>query len=284
MLKVALTHDVDRTKKSYQYYTYFAKSFLKGKFSEAFYHLKRPSKNEPEPYWQFYNIAELENSYGLRSTFYMLDESIRFNPLNLSTFALAKGRYDLFEPKIQEAVRYLDKNGWEIGLHGSYLSYKDKELLGREKLRLESIIGHPVIGTRQHYLNMDEHTWKIQEELGFEYDSTWGFTKDIGIKEGRIKAFHPNTSPFVVFPLTVMDICFMSIPNRWDRFFEILDQVEKENGIFVINWHHRVFNEREYPGFNAAYRRIIEESLKRNAKIGPLIDFYREYKQNNQTA
>lgn len=281
MLKVALTHDVDRTKKSYQYYTYFAKSFLKGKLSEAFYHLKRPGANEPEPYWQFYNIAELENSYGLRSTFYMLDESIRFNPLKLSTFALAKGRYDLFEPKIQEAVRYLDKNGWEIGLHGSYLSYKDKQLLGKEKSRLESIIGHPVIGTRQHYLNMDSNTWKIQEELGFEYDSTWGFTKDIGIKEGHIKPFHPNKSPFVIFPLTAMDICFMSIPNRWDRFFELLDKVEKENGIFVINWHHRVFNEKEYPGFRAAYCRIIEESLKRNARIGPLIDFYKEYKQNN---
>ncbi len=278
MLKVALTHDVDRTKKSYQYYTYFAKNLIKGRLAQAFHHLKRPSKGEPEPYWQFYNIAELENSYGLRSTFYMLDESIRFNPLKLSTFALAKGRYNLFEPKIQEAVRYLDKNGWEIGLHGSYLSYKSKALLGKEKSRLESIVGHPVIGTRQHYLNLDENTWKIQEELGFEYDSTWGFTRGIGIREGRILPFHPNNNKFVVFPLTIMDICFMEIPDRWERFEEILDQVEKADAILVVNWHHRVFNEQEYPGYREAYKKIIEKSLQRKAKIGPLIDFYKAYK------
>lgn len=280
MLKVALTHDVDRTKKSYQYYTYFAKNLIKGKFTQALGHLKRPSKDEPDPYWQFYNIAELENSYGLRSTFYMLDESIRFNPLKLSTFPLAKGRYDLFESKIQEAVRYLDKNGWEIGLHGSYLSYNNKALLAKEKSRLESILGHPVIGTRQHYLNLADNTWEIHEKLGFEYDSTWGFTRDIGFKEERILPFHPNNSKFVVFPLTIMDICFMSTANRWERFTEIMDQVEKADAVLVINWHHRVFSEEEYPGYREAYKKIIEKALERNAKIGPLIDFYKAYKNN----
>jgi peptidoglycan/xylan/chitin deacetylase (PgdA/CDA1 family) len=279
MLKVALTHDVDRTKKTYQYYTYFAKSLARGKISEALYHLKRPAGEDP--YWQFYNIAELENSYGLRSTFYILDESIRFNPFKPDTFALAKGRYNMFEPKIQEAIRYLDQNGWEIGLHGSYLSYQDKALLGKEKSRLESILGHSVIGTRQHYLNLNNNTWKIQEELGFEYDSTWGFTKDIGIKDGRIKPFHPNKNKFVVFPLTVMDICFMNIPDRWERFDKLLTQVEKEDSVFVVNFHHRVFNEKEYPGYKAAYIRIIEESLKRNATIAPLQHFYNEYKKAN---
>jgi hypothetical protein len=274
MLKVALTHDVDRTKKTYQYFTYFVKNLVKGKIGEALKHIKTPG--EKEPYWSFYDIAKLEDSYGLRSTFYMLDESIKFNPFDLSTFALAVGRYDLFEPKIQEAVKYLDANGWEIGLHGSYLSYNNKDLLSREKQRLESIVGHKVIGTRQHYLNMDAGTWKIHEELGFEYDSTWGFTDDIGIKEGHIKHFYPNESSFVVFPLTIMDICFMNLPDRWERFYNILDQVEKQDGVLVLNWHHRVFNEQEFPGFRAAYIRIIEESLQRNAHIGPLQDFYKE--------
>jgi peptidoglycan/xylan/chitin deacetylase (PgdA/CDA1 family) len=276
MLKVALTHDVDRTKKAYQYVTYFLKALAKGKIGSALGHIRNPFI--PEPYWQFYNIAKLEDSYGVRSTFYMLDESIKFNPFKPQTFALALGRYDLMQPKIQDAVRYLDKNGWEIGVHGSYLSYKDKALLGKEKARLESIIGHKVIGTRQHYLNMDENTWKIQEELGFEYDSTWGFTTDIGIKEGKIKSFYPNNSKFKVFPLTIMDICFMTIPEkeRWERFFKLIDEIEKADAVLVINFHHRVFNEKEFPGFRAAYIRIIEECQKRNAKIAPLKHFYLE--------
>src|SRR5688572_21701351 len=133
MLKVALTHDVDRTKKTYQYFTGFFKSLSKGNISNAAYHMR--SAFGKEPYWNIYDIAKLEDSYGLRSTFYILDESIKYNPLKPETFILAVGRYNMFEPKIQEALRYLDSNGWEIGLHGSFLSYNNKALLAREKSR-----------------------------------------------------------------------------------------------------------------------------------------------------
>ena len=272
MLKLALTHDVDRTKKSYQYFSGFAKSILKANFAEAWYHTHKP-KNK-EPYWNVYDIAALEDSYGVRSTFFMLDESIKFNPLKPSTFVLAKGRYNILEPKIQEAVRYLDANGWEIGVHGSYLSYNNKELLGQEKAKIESIVGHKVIGTRQHHLNLDKNTWKIQEELGFVYDSTWGFNRNIGIKEGKVMPFYPNQTKFVVFPLTVMDVCFVGMKNQWDRFHKVMDEVEENNAIMVVNYHHRVFDEKEYPGYKSSYIRIIETALKRNAEIGPLINFY----------
>jgi hypothetical protein len=274
VLKLALTHDVDRTKKSYQYFSGFLKALSKGDVSKALYNMKRPK--DKEPYWNIYDIAALEESYGLKSTFFMLDETIRFNPLQPKTFVLAYGRYDPFEPKIQEAIRYLDSKGWEIGVHGSYNSYNNKALLGREKQRLESIVGHPIVGTRQHHLNLDENTWKIQEELGFIYDSTWGFNDDIGIKEGKIMPFYPNNTNFVVFPLTVMDVCFMRIENRWDKFHKVLDEIEEKNAIMVVNYHHRVYDEREYPGYKASYIRIIETAMKRNAKIGPMIDFYNE--------
>jgi peptidoglycan/xylan/chitin deacetylase (PgdA/CDA1 family) len=274
MLKIALTHDVDRTRKTYQYFTRFMKSLSQGNFKEALYHITPQFKKEP--YWNVYDIASLEDSYGLRSTFFILDESIRYNPFKPKTFVLAIGRYNMFEPKIKEAILYLDSKGWEIGLHGSFLSYNNKELLGREKLRLESIVGHQVIGTRQHHLNMDETTWRIQEELGFQYDSTWGFNKDIGIKEGRIRPFHPNQSEFTVYPLSVMDICFMGIAEkeRWERMQQLMDEIEKNDAILVVNFHHRVYNEREYPGYKAAYARIIETGLKRGATIAPLIHFW----------
>jgi hypothetical protein len=205
-----------------------------------------------------------------------LDESIKYNPLKPKTFVLAVGRYNMFEPKIQDAIRYLDQNGWEIGLHGSFLSYNNLSLLEREKKRLESIIGHTVIGTRQHHLNMDDTTWKIHEQLGFEYDSTWGHKRDIGFRDGKINAFHPNESKFIVYPMTIMDRCFMIAPNRWERLQEIMDKVEKENSILVLNWHHRVFNEKEFPGYKASYVKIIEEAMKRKASIGPLAKFHLE--------
>lgn len=276
MLKVSLTHDVDRTKKTYQYFSGFVKNLLKANFTDALYHMTPQLKKEP--YWNIYDIAKLEDSFGLRSTFFILDESIRFNPLKPSTFALAVGRYDMFEPKIQEAIKYLDSNGWEIGLHGSFLSYNNIDLLRKEKLRLESIVGHPVLGTRQHHLNLDKTTWKMHEELGFLYDSTWGSNYEIGFVDGKIKPFQPNGTKFTVFPLSLMDVCFMPTPNKWDKFLELLDEVEANDAILVVNFHHRVYNEREYPGFKSAYIRIIETALKRNAEIAPMINFYNNLK------
>lgn len=277
-----MTHDVDRTRKTYQYLTGFAKSLMKGKIGDALYHMTPPIKKEP--YWNIYDIAALEDSYGVRSTFFMLDESIRFNPFKPSTFALAVGRYDLFEPKIQEAVRYLDANGWEIGVHGSFLSYNNKELLGREKQRLESILGHPVKGTRQHHLNMDDTTWKIHEELGFVYDTSWGSNYDIGFVDGKIKPFQPNGTAFTVFPMAVMDVTFMPAADKWEQYEALLDEVDRNDAVLVVNFHHRVYNDREYPGYKAAYQRIIETALKRNAEFAPLIRFYDHYapKQSNQ--
>jgi hypothetical protein len=275
VLKVALSHDVDRTRKTYQYVSGFVKSLLKRNFSEALYHATPQLKREP--YWNIYDIAKLEDSYGLRSTFFILDESIKFNPLKPSTFALAVGRYNMFEPKIQEAIQYLDKNGWEIGLHGSFLSFNHKELLAKEKHRLETIVGHPVLGTRQHHLNRDDTTWKIHQELGFLYDSTWGSNFDIGFVDGKIKPFHPHKNKFTVFPLSLMDVVFMPLQNKWERFEKLMDEVEQNDAILVVNYHHRVYNDKEYPGYKAAYIRIIESALKRNAEIAPLLTFYRNY-------
>ncbi|MCB0397210.1 MAG: polysaccharide deacetylase family protein [Flavobacteriales bacterium] len=275
MLKVALTHDVDRTRKSYQYVTGVVKNAIKGKLSDAWYHLT--SRFKKEPYWNMYDIAALEDSYGVRSTFFMLDESIKFNPLKPATFALAKGRYDLLEPKIQEAVRYLDANGWEIGLHGSFLSYNNKELLAKEKARLESIVGHPVYGTRQHHLNMDDTTWKIHEDLGFQYDSTWGSNYHMGWVDGKIKPFHPHNNTFTVFPLSVMDVCFMPDPKRWEKLDKLMDEAEEHDAVVVVNFHQRVYNEKEFPGHRAAYIRIIESALQRKGVVAPLNRFYEEY-------
>ena len=270
MINVALTHDVDRIRKTYQYITHTLKGFSKMRFSNSVksMFLKRNC------YWNIDEIMEIEKSYNVKSTFFFLNESIRFELFKKKSWKLSMGRYSIFETKVRDYIRLLDQNGWEIGVHGSYNSYKSLELLKKEKEDLESIINHKLIGIRQHYLNMAENTWELQKAAGFKYDSSFGYLDKIGFKESRILPFRPFDDYFAVFPLSVMDYCFMSTAGRWNAFDEILDIADQYNALIVVNWHSNIFNEIEYPDYKNNYIKIIEKCLNRGAKFKTLSEFY----------
>ena len=202
MIKLALSHDIDRTTKSYQFITKPIRALLKGEFN-TFLQLMSTSLRKGN-YWTFDDIIEIENSFNVKSTFFFLNESIRFNILNPISFVLSNGRYNILNPQIVDLIKNLDINGWEIGVHGSYNSYKSLELLKKGKVTLEEILGHPVDGIRQHYLNLDDDTWKKQFDTGFKYDSSYGYTRAIGFKENKYSPFYPLNNNFVVFLLLLM--------------------------------------------------------------------------------
>ena len=281
MLRVALSHDVDRVNKHYQYFTHFTKKILKGNWIDAKYHLGTLFSKE-EPYWNFPEIIRIEEDLGIKSTFFFLDETIPFRLFDKKNWQLSLGRYNIREKKIMEIMQYLDKNGWEIGVHGSYLSYNNEELLKKEKNNIEDIIGHKVTGTRQHYLNRDESTWAIQKKLGFKYDSTWGHTKGFGIKDSKVLPFKPFDDEFTVIPLMLMDIPFMETEKRWEQYKQLVKQLDEQNGILVINWHQRVFNEKEFPFYKDAYVRIIEDCKEKSARFDTLAGFYKEINEKDE--
>ena len=263
MCRVILSHDVDRVYKTYQYFTYMIKSIKNLDFHTGIYHLKTLFQ-EKNPYWNFDKIIEIENKYDVKSLFFFLNESIGFNLFDSSNWKLSLGRYSIYNREIIDIIKYLDENGWEIGVHGSYNSYMDKDLLFKEKKDLECIVNHKINGVRQHYLNLNENTWQIQNDCGFKYDLTFGYKNKVGFREDKIKPFHPLNNNFTAYPLGIMDIYFMQDENRWEKFYNILNQVEKKKAILVINWHQRVFNDDEFPKFIEAYEKIIIECKNRN--------------------
>ena len=272
MLNVALTHDVDRTFKSYQYLTHLTRAVLKRDVRNATYHLSSFFKKNP--YWNFDKIIQIENQFDVKSTFFFLNESIKFNPLSISDLTLSAGRYDIQAPDIVCMIKWLNKSGWEIGLHGSYNSFKDRQLLLKEKKILENIVGHEIYGVRQHYLNLNDKTWRIQKGCGLKYDASYGFTDNIGFKDNQISPFRPFDDDFLVFPLAVMDSCYFSRENRLGKLTEIIETVRDKDALLVINWHQRHFNEREFPGYLKGYVRMLEKFKEMEARFYTLKEFY----------
>ncbi len=274
MFYAALSHDIDRVKKTYQSFTHAAKSMKKGSVKNALYHLSTVTK--PDVFWGFDTLINIEEKHGVKSTVFFLNETLPFKPFDLSNWKLSLGRFDIHEPKVIDIIRWLDKNGWEIGVHGSYRSYESFDLLQKEKKVLEEIAGHEIKGTRQHYLNLAPGTWQMQKDCGFVYDASFGFTNNIGFKEGKITPFKPFDDYFTVFPLPVMDDCFMNRKDRWTELKKIIAQAQESNGVVVFNWHNNVFNEKEYPGFASSYEEIIKICKDSGAVFKTLIELYQQ--------
>lgn len=276
MIKVCLTHDVDRVRKTYQYATKTGKALLKGQFQRAWKMLKNGFGKE-SPYWGFDTVIDIENHYGVKSTFFFLEESAKLQFWKPNSYKIALGRYHVNEPKVAEMMRFLDANGWEIGLHGSYYSYDNLELLKQEKTAIETVLGHEIIGIRQHYLNWKERTWCCQSEAGFKYDSTWGYTRAIGFKEDKVAPCYPIAgTDFCEIPLVIMDSCFEDDKDRWNKLEQLIAQAENKNGIIVINFHTNNFDEVEFPAYKSNYVQLIETLQARGAEFMTMAEAYRK--------
>jgi len=263
MLKVCLSHDIDRTQKSYQYITKSVYSLMNFNFQGILN--QAISLMHRNQFWTFNKFIEIEKSYNIRSTVFFLNETIKLKILNPKTYQLALGRYNINDKRIVQIIKWLDDNGWEIGVHGSYNSYNNYTLLKMEKDTLENILGHSVIGIRQHYLNLNEHTWTLQQKAGFMYDSSWGYTNGVGFLENMYNPFYPLGNGFKVIPLVLMDNCFMSLPDKWSVYEDLLGFCEENNAVMVVNFHQHVFNQYDFPGYEKAYIEIIERAKRRNA-------------------
>lgn len=227
-------------------------------------------------YFNFPLLIEDEQRLGVKSTFFFLHETLKFDLFNLNNWSLSLGRYSFNEKKIKELILWLDKNGWEIGLHGSYMSYNNYELMNSEKLLLESIIDHSVIGIRQHHLQMSDETWAIQKQCGFYYDSSFGLNEKIGFKDDLFTPFSPFDNDFIVFPMIIMDTPFNKLSNKWEELKRIIEICIKKNALLVINWHTDNYHPKEFPGFRDDYLQIIEECRKVPNKFYTLKEYYYE--------
>lgn len=244
---LCLSHDVDRIKKQWYHY--------------CFYGMKHPiiqirsltcKLRGREPYWNFKEVMELEESYGVRSTFFFLNESHKELSANFM------GRYNIKSSKIIRIIKELDYRGFEIGLHGSFYAYNDECLLRDEKKELERILGHEVISTRQHHLNFDERkTWQIHNKIGLKYDSTMGYADRVG-SEQAVR----TECGIIEIPITLMDTVELT-----ETVYEECCNIANDGGIVMLNFHQCHFNEIEYPNNVRIYKRFLSMAQENGAWI-----------------
>jgi peptidoglycan/xylan/chitin deacetylase (PgdA/CDA1 family) len=194
------------------------------------------------PYYNIPQYMEIEEKYGLRSTFFFRT-------------VYENGRFVDYEHDIKSLIA----GGWEIGLHSDPSSIDVKERLLKEKTQLEEISNIKILGNRVHYLKFNTQLPSKLRELGFVYDSTVRKSKH-SIESEDFGYYVFNA--VLEFPITIMDAYLftymhLSEDDVLPTFIKTIQQgrsLSPDFNIITVIWHDNVLRMKG----GRMYRQILE--------------------------
>lgn len=173
-------------------------------------------------------------------------------------------RSDSYRP----VFKILKDNHALVGLHPSYNSSVEKELLMRERDLLSAKTTEKITFSRQHYLRFNIRTTPaLLLEQGFEADFSMGFASAPGFRAGTSHPFYyydfnsEKISTLLFVPFCVMDgvyTVYENIPAEpaYEEMLTIAKEIKKVNGLFISVFHERTFSDHLYKGFGTLYKKL----------------------------
>ncbi len=183
---------------------------------------------------------------GLKAVFYFIPSSKE--PIN--------GCYEITDKKIINLLKKIHNRGHEIGIHGSYQTFQDREKILKQKNIFENNmrkigIKQKIKGNRQHYLRWDSSvTPDYLDEAGFEYDATGSYADHPGFRYGTSKVFsmwgwlNQKKLNLKQRPLIVMECSVANYMNLGysEEALGVMQDLKNNcqivNGKFSLLWHN----------------------------------------------
>ena len=203
-------------------------------------------------YWCFDTISNLEKEYEMTSVWNFYGGA---NSKKTFIRLIFDPSYDVNDKDLSNQIRKLKAEGHIIGLHQAFNSWKDKIPMEIEKKNVEKSLGEKIKVCRQHWLRFSlTHTWKAQEQSGFELDTTLGFNEIPGFRNSTAlkmpawivseKRFSDtlNVLPMILMDSHIFDYKQLIQSDRKKIIDEILDEIQFVGGEATVIWHQRVFD------------------------------------------
>lgn len=228
-------------------------------FANVGFFLRSPFSKHSDPYNTFSKLLKDGHKAGAKSIFYFLMNQNNIEQLTVHSKWL---------------FRKIQSQGGTIGIHADYNSFLPNGSLYKEKNHLEQILGNAVIESRQHYLRFAlPETWNMLNKRGISVDSSLYYPEAPGFRTGCCNEY----SCFDIFhrtqlPLRERTLCFMDrslFYEKWQTrgaeqyIMDLIHQVEKHGGDFVMLWHNSSFDYAEWRSHTHIYDMVIQHFAKK---------------------
>jgi len=216
-------------------------------------------------YWCFDYWLDFEKQVDFKSIFYVYSKA---DSANIKQWLLDPS-YNVSEDKaLQHQLKKMLKQGWEIGLHGSFFSSDSLKQLSFEKQKLEQALGHEVTKTRQHWLRYKEDATPFIHEKLFEQDSSVAWNNEIGFRAGIASKYRPYNHkedrpfnyfivPQIIMDSNIYDYGFGKEKNILKDSLDLLNTCKNTGNTHVsISWHPRTCS-KDY-NWHYGYEKLVK--------------------------
>ncbi|TVR42238.1 MAG: hypothetical protein EA394_03930 [Bacteroidia bacterium] len=225
-------------------------------------------KKEKDPFDTYDYQLELSKKYGIKAYYFFLCAD--YGPYDKNLAPISK--------KFVSLVKTLGDYA-HIGIHPSYRSNVEEDLLQNEINRLAGILNQEIHCSRQHYLKMTlPKTYQILLKHDVRFDFTMGFAGRPGFRASIATPFQfydlelEKETPLIVVPLTVMDGTLrnymgLSPAEAWQVVKQLIMEAEEVGGTFSTLWHNDTLRSDNDPeGWVQFYEKMYHYASKKHIK------------------
>jgi hypothetical protein len=174
---------------------------------------------------------------------------------------------------LRELVQY-HAAGYRVGLHPSWQSGDDEQLLKEEIGWMEDVTGQPLTRSRQHYIRFAlPGTYRRLIQYGIGQDFSMGYGSINGFRASIASSFYwydlerEERTELRLFPF-----CFMDANAFYEQEYtpgkamhELMHYyhlIRKVNGLMVTIWHNSFLgSDPEFAGWKEAYEIFLKEEV-----------------------
>jgi len=217
-----------------------------------------------DPFDTFELQIEYQRRYNLKPIYFFLFGHYGNFDKNINT------RNRIFRFLIKKMGDYA-----QIGIHPSYFTNENPELLHKQIKSLELVVNKDITQSRQHFLRLSlPVTYRnlIEEDITDDY--SMGYAALPGFRAGICSPFNfydldievetkLRVHPFMVMDGTLKDYMNLTPTDAIEQIRKLIDEVRKVDGTFTSLWHNEpLSDEKRWKG----WRRVYEELLKMAAE------------------